>query len=101
MTEYIISFSANDSANLDGSPARNSRNSPGPLMVRPDVRTVLASIAALAARRLQRPVLVRLTRAQDMTMTGKRHPFFARFKVGFNREGRLCALLVDLFSDGG
>ena len=60
-----------------------------------------AAIAALAATKLSRPVLVRLTRAQDMTMTGKRHPFFGRFRVGFNREGRLSALLVDLFSDGG
>jgi len=60
-----------------------------------------AAIAALAATKLQRPVLVRLTRAQDMTMTGKRHPFFGRFRVGFDREGRLSALLVDLFSDGG
>ena len=60
-----------------------------------------AAIAALAASKLQRPVLVRLTRAQDMTMTGKRHPFFARFRVGFSRDGKLSALLVDLFSDGG
>ncbi|HYP78160.1 MAG TPA: xanthine dehydrogenase molybdopterin binding subunit [Polyangiaceae bacterium] len=60
-----------------------------------------AAVAALAAHKLQRPVLVRLTRAQDMTMTGKRHPFFARFKVGFDRQGRLSGLLVDLFSDGG
>jgi len=44
---------------------------------------------------------VRLTRAQDMTVTGKRHPFFARFRAGFSREGRLHALLVELFSDGG
>jgi len=60
-----------------------------------------AAIAAIAANKLQRPVLVRLTRAQDMTMTGKRHPFLGRFRVGFSSEGRIRALLVDLFSDGG
>jgi len=60
-----------------------------------------AAVAAVAAKKLQRPVLVRLTRAQDMTMTGKRHPFFARFRVGFSGEGRIRALLVELFSDGG
>lgn len=60
-----------------------------------------AAVAALAASKLHRPVLVRLTRAQDMTMTGKRHPFLARFRAGFSTEGRLSALLVDLFSDGG
>jgi xanthine dehydrogenase large subunit len=60
-----------------------------------------AAVAALAASKLQRPVLVRLTRAQDMTMTGKRHPFFGRFRVGFSSEGKLSAVLVELFSDGG
>ena len=60
-----------------------------------------AAAAALAAHKLQRPVLVRLTRSQDMTMTGKRHPFFARFRAGFSKEGRLHALLVELYSDGG
>jgi xanthine dehydrogenase large subunit len=60
-----------------------------------------AALAALASRKLDRPVLVRLTRAQDMTMTGKRHPFLGRFRVGFEPDGRLTALLLELFSDGG
>jgi xanthine dehydrogenase large subunit len=60
-----------------------------------------AAIAALAASRLKRPVRVRLTRRQDMVLTGKRHPFLARFEVGFDQSGRLLALAVQLFSDGG
>jgi xanthine dehydrogenase large subunit len=60
-----------------------------------------AAIAALAAKKLSRPVRVRLTRAQDMTMTGKRHPFLARFRVGFSTEGVLSALKLELFNDGG
>ncbi|MDF3069865.1 MAG: xanthine dehydrogenase, molybdopterin binding subunit [Polyangiaceae bacterium] len=60
-----------------------------------------AAVAALGARKLRRPVLVRLTRAQDMSMTGKRHPFLGRFRVGFERDGKLRALLLELFSDGG
>jgi xanthine dehydrogenase large subunit len=60
-----------------------------------------AALAALATKKLERPVLVRLSRAQDMTMTGKRHPFLGRFRVGFTPEGRLSALLLELFSDGG
>ena len=60
-----------------------------------------AAVAALAASRLKRPVRVRLTRRQDMVMTGKRHPFLARFRVGFDDSGRLLALAVQLFSDGG
>jgi xanthine dehydrogenase large subunit len=60
-----------------------------------------AALAALAAVKLARPVRVRLTRFQDMVMTGKRHPFLARFRVGFSRRGELEALLLELFSDGG
>ncbi|HEX7453964.1 MAG TPA: molybdopterin cofactor-binding domain-containing protein, partial [Polyangiaceae bacterium] len=60
-----------------------------------------AAVAALASAKLNRPVLVRLTRAQDMTMTGKRHPFLAHFRAGFTLEGRLQSLLLELFSDGG
>ncbi|MFZ5894949.1 MAG: xanthine dehydrogenase molybdopterin binding subunit [Myxococcota bacterium] len=60
-----------------------------------------AAVAALASKKLKRPVLVRLTRQQDMLMTGKRHPFFGRFRVGFTREGKLLALQLELFSDGG
>ncbi len=45
-----------------------------------------AAVAALAASKLRRPVLVRLTRAQDMTMTGKRHPFFGPLPRRFQRR---------------
>ena len=60
-----------------------------------------AAVAALASRKLNRPALVRLTRYQDMVATGKRHPFLARFRVGFEPSGRITALLLELFSDGG
>ena len=60
-----------------------------------------AALAALAARKLRRPARVRLTRQQDLRFTGKRHPFLARFRVGFTRGGKLQALDVELFSDGG
>ncbi len=60
-----------------------------------------AAIAALAAQKTGKSVRVRLTREQDMVMTGKRHPFLGRFEVGFTDEGRLTALSVNLTSDGG
>jgi xanthine dehydrogenase large subunit len=60
-----------------------------------------AAVAALGAIKLGRPVRVRLTRHHDMTMTGKRHPFLARFRVGFEPDGRLTALALQLYSDGG
>jgi xanthine dehydrogenase large subunit len=63
--------------------------------------TPWAAVAAVAAVKLGRPVRVRLTRYQDMVMTGKRHPFLARFRVGFSDDGALRALMLDLWSDGG
>jgi xanthine dehydrogenase large subunit len=60
-----------------------------------------AAIAALGAVKLKRPVRVRLTRQQDMILTGKRHPFQARYDVGFDATGKLRALHLELFSDGG
>ncbi|GIW37041.1 MAG: dehydrogenase [Meiothermus sp.] len=60
-----------------------------------------AAIAALGAYLTRRPVRVRLNRLQDITLTGKRHPFYARWKVGFSEDGELHALQMELFSDGG
>ena len=61
----------------------------------------IAAIAALAAVRTGRPVRVKLARAQDMQMTGKRHPFLARWRVGFDSEGLMQALALELYADGG
>ncbi|GGJ39036.1 xanthine dehydrogenase molybdopterin binding subunit [Deinococcus roseus] len=60
-----------------------------------------ASVAALGAKLTGKPVLVRLSRAQDTTLSGKRHPFHARYQIGFTSEGMLQALKLDLFADGG
>ena len=60
-----------------------------------------AALAALGAWKTQRPVRVRLPRALDMALTGKRHPFLARYSAGFDEDGRLLALDASLYSDGG
>jgi xanthine dehydrogenase large subunit len=60
-----------------------------------------AAVAALGCRLTGRPVRVRLSRLLDMTMSGKRHPFLARFEVGFDDQGKLLALRSDLYADGG
>ncbi|MDC5697541.1 xanthine dehydrogenase molybdopterin binding subunit [Intrasporangium calvum] len=60
-----------------------------------------AAVAALGATLTGRPVRVRLTRAQDVTMTGKRHGFHAAWRVGFDAEGHFTALEATLTSDGG
>ncbi|HET7431692.1 MAG TPA: xanthine dehydrogenase molybdopterin binding subunit [Nocardioides sp.] len=60
-----------------------------------------AAVAALGATLTGRPVRLRLTRNQDMTMTGKRHGFHAQWRAGFDDDGRLVALDATLTSDGG
>ncbi len=60
-----------------------------------------AAIAALGAWKTGRPVRLRLTRGLDMALTGKRHPFLARYSAGFSREGRIEGIRVGLYSDGG
>jgi len=61
----------------------------------------LAAIAALGATLTGRPVLLRLNRTQDITMTGKRHPFLATWEVGFDDDNRICGLSATLTSNGG
>ncbi|MBD8525618.1 xanthine dehydrogenase molybdopterin binding subunit [Pseudomarimonas arenosa] len=60
-----------------------------------------AAVAALAAWKIGRPARIKLQRSLDMQLTGKRHPFFARYQVGVDAEGRLQAMCVELVADGG
>jgi xanthine dehydrogenase large subunit len=60
-----------------------------------------AAVAALGAWKTRRPVRVRLTRELDMALTGKRHPYLARYSAGFSADGRIDGLRLALYSDGG
>ena len=60
-----------------------------------------AMMAALLARHTRRPVRFAYTKDDDMRWTGKRHPFKSFYKAGFTADGRLTALDVQLFSNGG
>jgi len=51
-----------------------------------------AVIAALMAQRTGRAVKYRLDRDDDMTMTGKRHPFMVDYDVGFDDDGRITGI---------
>ena len=55
-----------------------------------------ACLAALAAHVIGRPAKVCLDRDDDMTMTGKRHDFRVDWRCGFDREGVLEGVDVDL-----
>eukprot|EP00850_Spirogloea_muscicola_P006424 SM000030S11433 [mRNA] locus=s30:612063:618646:- [translate_table: standard] len=65
-------------------------------------RTVfIAAAAAVPAFHLRRPVKLTLDRNVDMAITGTRHPFLAKYKVGFTKEGRLLALDLQLYANAG
>lgn len=60
-----------------------------------------AAMAALAAQKLKRPVRIILTKDDDMVMTGKRNPFENDYQVGFDDQGVIESLNVELYSDSG
>jgi xanthine dehydrogenase/oxidase len=61
----------------------------------------LTGICALAAKKTGRPVRCMLNRDEDMVTSGQRHPFFARWKVGVNKDGKIQALDADVFCNAG
>ncbi|ORY60099.1 xanthine dehydrogenase [Pseudomassariella vexata] len=62
---------------------------------------LLSTIIALAAQKTKRPVRCMLNRDEDMVMSGQRHPFIAKWKVGVNKDGKLQALDIDVFNNAG
>lgn len=60
-----------------------------------------ACLAAMAARQTGRAVKVWLCRDDDMSLTGRRHPFHTKFDVSFDDQGVIQALSADLYADGG
>ncbi|MBB3711847.1 xanthine dehydrogenase large subunit [Limimaricola variabilis] len=53
---------------------------------------LFCAVAALAAKRWNRPVKLRPDRDDDMQATGKRHDFVIDYDVGFDETGRITAL---------
>jgi xanthine dehydrogenase/oxidase len=60
-----------------------------------------AAQAAVAAKKLRRPVRLLYDRAADMLMVGKRHPYLGEYHMAFTREGILEGARIDLHSDAG
>ncbi|MDE0060687.1 MAG: xanthine dehydrogenase molybdopterin binding subunit [Defluviicoccus sp.] len=54
--------------------------------------TIVAAIAAVAARATGLPAKLRLARDEDMIVTGKRHDFLFRYEAGFDERGRIAGL---------
>jgi xanthine dehydrogenase large subunit len=60
-----------------------------------------ACIAAVAARKLNKPVKLRLDRDDDFMITGRRHCFEYDYEVGFDDAGHVLGLEVSLISRAG
>jgi len=60
-----------------------------------------ACLCAVIARLTGRPTKMRLPRMEDMTMTGKRHPFYVEYDVGFDDDGLLHGIEIDLAGNCG
>lgn len=60
-----------------------------------------AVYTAIAARKEKRPVRIMLNRDEDMLLSGQRHPFQARWKVGVTKDGKLMALETDIYNNAG
>uniref|UniRef100_A0A673ZL85 Xanthine dehydrogenase n=1 Tax=Salmo trutta TaxID=8032 RepID=A0A673ZL85_SALTR len=63
--------------------------------------TTLSTVVAVAAQKLKRPVRCMLDRDEDMLVTGGRHPFYGRYKVGFMKSGKVVALEVTYYNNAG
>ncbi|WP_278362426.1 xanthine dehydrogenase molybdopterin binding subunit [Stutzerimonas kunmingensis] len=60
-----------------------------------------ACMCAVIAHLTGRPTKMRLPRMEDMTMTGKRHPFYVEYDVGFDDDGLLHGIEIDLAGNCG
>ncbi len=60
-----------------------------------------ACLCAVIARLTGQPTKMRLPRVEDMLMTGKRHPFYIEYDVGFDDSGRLQGIALDLAGNCG
>jgi len=60
-----------------------------------------ACLCAVVARLTGQPTKMRLPRVEDMLMTGKRHPFYVEYDVGFDETGRLHGINLELAGNCG
>lgn len=61
----------------------------------------IAAWSALLAYHTRKAVEMHLSRDTDQLITGKRHPFYSTYEVGFDENGTILGLDVRLNSNGG
>ncbi len=63
--------------------------------------TPAALMAGLVAMKTGRAARCIYSRETDGRVTGKRHPFEARYEIGFDGDGRLLAARIEFFANAG
>ncbi|MFO7865097.1 MAG: molybdopterin cofactor-binding domain-containing protein, partial [Salinivirgaceae bacterium] len=66
-----------------------------------DQASGFATMVALAAYLLRKPVKITLDRVDDMQMTGKRHPYSGDYKIGLTKDLKILAYETTLYQNGG
>ncbi|KAK3150156.1 hypothetical protein QOZ80_3AG0229370 [Eleusine coracana subsp. coracana] len=62
---------------------------------------IYAAAVAVPSYCLRRPVKLILDRDIDMITSGQRHSFLGKYKVGFTNDGKILALDLEIYNNGG
>jgi xanthine dehydrogenase/oxidase len=62
---------------------------------------IVAAQAAVAARKVNRPVRLVYDRATDTQMIGKHHPYEGEYHVAFSDDGKIQGMRLDFKNDAG
>ncbi|NTW32007.1 MAG: molybdopterin-dependent oxidoreductase [Bacteroidetes bacterium] len=66
-----------------------------------DIINYMACRAALLCKMTGKPVKLTYTREESMRESYKRHPYILNYKVGFNNNGLLKSMKIDIIADSG
>lgn len=61
----------------------------------------ITTACAVGAYHLKQPLKMVLDRDTDMSITGTRHPFLGKYKIGFLKTGKITAVDIALYSNSG
>ncbi|XP_042490550.1 xanthine dehydrogenase 1-like [Macadamia integrifolia] len=61
----------------------------------------IAAAASVPSYILNRPVKITLDRDIDMMISGQRHSFLGKYKVGFTSDGKILALDLEIYNNAG
>ena len=61
----------------------------------------LSSLAAVAAKKFNRPVRLELNRSEDMKSSGERHPFLVKYRASLDENLKFTGLYMTLYANAG